>query len=958
MATDKIVIHGARAHNLKNIDVTIPKNKLVVITGLSGSGKSSLAFDTLYAEGQRRYVESLSAYARQFLGQMDKPDVDSIDGLSPAISIDQKTTSHNPRSTVGTVTEINDFLRLLWARAGTPICPNDNIPITSQSPDQMVDRILKLPERTRLQILSPIIRDKKGTQKKVFDKIKREGFVRVQVDGETYDLDEVPELDKNKKHTVNVVIDRIIVKDGIRSRLFDSFEAALRLSDGYAIADVIGGDPIPFSEKYACPICGFTVGELEPRLFSFNAPTGACPECEGLGSKLEVDVDLVVPDRSKTLREGAMVPWNPISSQYYPQLLEQFCQAVGIDMDTPFNKLPKKQQQMVLYGNGDQTFHFHYENDFGGVRDVDVLFEGVINNIKRRYKETNSDFTREQMRKYMTELPCPVCHGYRLNQRALAVKIDGQNIGEVSDLPISKSIDYFKNIKLSEQNEKIAKPILKEILDRLTFMQNVGVDYLTLSRSARTLSGGEAQRIRLATQIGSNLSGVMYVLDEPSIGLHQRDNDRLISSLKAMRDLGNTLIVVEHDEDTMWAADYIIDIGPGAGENGGRVMAAGTPKQIMRSRKSLTGQYLSGKKMIEVPMERRKGNGKHIILKGAAANNLKNIDVDFPLGKFVCVTGVSGSGKSTLVNLILKRILAQKLNNNSAKPGKYKSISGVNNIEKVINIDQSPIGRTPRSNPATYTGVFDDIRELFAQTNQAKVRGYTKGRFSFNVKGGRCEACHGDGIIKIEMNFLPDVYVPCEVCHGTRYNSETLEVEYKGKNIAEVLNMTVSEALDFFSAIPKIRRKLQTIEDVGLGYVHLGQPATTLSGGEAQRMKLAAELHRQSHGKSFYILDEPTTGLHMDDIKRLLGVLQRLVDAGNTVLVIEHELDVVKSADWLIDLGPEGGEGGGQVVATGTPEEVAQVKGSYTGKYLKQMLDRDRELMAAHAAKKSRRKRK
>ncbi len=958
MATDKIVIHGARAHNLKNIDVTIPKNKLVVITGLSGSGKSSLAFDTLYAEGQRRYVESLSAYARQFLGQMDKPDVDSIDGLSPAISIDQKTTSHNPRSTVGTVTEINDFLRLLWARAGTPICPNDNIPITSQSPDQMVDRILKLPERTRLQILSPIIRDKKGTQKKVFDKIKREGFVRVQVDGETYDLDEVPELDKNKKHTVNVVIDRIIVKDGIRSRLFDSFEAALRLSDGYAIADVIGGDPIPFSEKYACPICGFTVGELEPRLFSFNAPTGACPECEGLGSKLEVDVDLVVPDRSKTLREGAMVPWNPISSQYYPQLLEQFCQAVGIDMDTPFNKLPKKQQQMVLYGNGDQTFHFHYENDFGGVRDVDVLFEGVINNIKRRYKETNSDFTREQMRKYMTELPCPVCHGYRLNQRALAVKIDGQNIGEVSDLPISKSIDYFKNIKLSEQNEKIAKPILKEILDRLTFMQNVGVDYLTLSRSARTLSGGEAQRIRLATQIGSNLSGVMYVLDEPSIGLHQRDNDRLISSLKAMRDLGNTLIVVEHDEDTMRAADYIIDIGPGAGENGGRVMVAGTPKQIMRSRKSLTGQYLSGKKMIEVPMERRKGNGKHIILKGAAANNLKNIDVDFPLGKFVCVTGVSGSGKSTLVNLILKRILAQKLNNNSAKPGKYKSISGVNNIEKVINIDQSPIGRTPRSNPATYTGVFDDIRELFAQTNQAKVRGYTKGRFSFNVKGGRCEACHGDGIIKIEMNFLPDVYVPCEVCHGTRYNSETLEVEYKGKNIAEVLNMTVSEALDFFSAIPKIRRKLKTIEDVGLGYVHLGQPATTLSGGEAQRMKLAAELHRQSHGKSFYILDEPTTGLHMDDIKRLLGVLQRLVDAGNTVLVIEHELDVVKSADWLIDLGPEGGEGGGQVVATGTPEEVAQVKGSYTGKYLKQMLDRDRELMAAHAAKKSRRKRK
>ncbi|MCD7137567.1 excinuclease ABC subunit UvrA [Limosilactobacillus balticus] len=951
MANDKIIIHGARAHNLKNIDITIPKNKLVVVTGLSGSGKSSLAFDTLYAEGQRRYVESLSAYARQFLGQMDKPDVDSIDGLSPAISIDQKTTSHNPRSTVGTVTEINDFLRLLWARVGTPICPNDNIPITSQSPEQMVDRVLQLPERTRLQILSPVVRDKKGTQKKVFETIKREGFVRVQVDGETYDLDSVPELDKNKKHTVNIVIDRIIIKEGIRSRLFDSFESALRLSDGYAIADVIGGEPIPFSEQYACPICGFTVGELEPRLFSFNAPTGACPECEGLGLKLEVDIDLVVSDQTKTLKEGAIVPWNPISSQYYPQMLEQFCKSVGIDMDTPFNKLSKKQQQQILYGNGETPFHFHYENDFGGIRDVDVPFEGVINNISRRYRETNSDFTREQMRKYMTELPCPVCHGYRLNQRALAVKIDGRNIGEVSALPISDSLEFFKNIKLSAQKNEIAKPILKEIIDRLTFMKNVGVEYLTLSRSARTLSGGEAQRIRLATQIGSNLSGVMYVLDEPSIGLHQRDNDRLIESLKAMRDLGNTLVVVEHDEDTMRAADYIVDIGPGAGENGGQVMAAGTPKQIMRSRKSLTGQYLSGKKFIPVPQERRVGNGKKITITGAAENNLKDITVDFPLGEFICVTGVSGSGKSTLVNMILKRVLAQKLNNNSAKPGKYKSISGVENIEKVINIDQSPIGRTPRSNPATYTGVFDDIRELFAQTNQAKMRGYTKGRFSFNVKGGRCEACRGDGIIKIEMNFLPDVYVPCEVCHGTRYNSETLEVEYKGKNIAEVLNMTVSEALDFFSAIPKIKRKLQTIEDVGLGYVHLGQPATTLSGGEAQRMKLAAELHRQSHGKSFYILDEPTTGLHMDDIKRLLAVLQRLVDAGNTVLVIEHDLDVVKSADWLIDLGPEGGAGGGNVVATGTPEQVAEVKGSYTGKYLKEMLERDQKWAEEREAK-------
>lgn len=938
---NKIVIKGARAHNLKNIDVTIPKNKLVVITGLSGSGKSSLAFDTLYAEGQRRYVESLSAYARQFLGQMDKPDVDSIDGLSPAISIDQKTTSHNPRSTVGTVTEINDFLRLLWARVGTPICPNDHIPISSQSPEQMVNRILELPERSKLQILAPVVRNKKGTQKKVFEQIKKDGFVRVQVDGETYDIEEAPELDKNKQHQINVVVDRIVVKNGIRSRLFDSVEAALRLSGGYVTVDVIGEAPLFFSEQYACPICGFTVGELEPRLFSFNAPIGACPACEGLGLKLEVDEDLVIPDRTKTLAQGALEPWNPISSKYYPEMLAQFCASAGIDLDTPFDQLPAVQQKQLLYGNGDTTFHFHYENDFGGVRDVDVPFEGVVNNVSRRYRETNSDFTREQMRKYMTELPCPTCHGYRLNERALAVKINDRNVGEVSNLPISQELAFFSNLNLTPAQQEIARPILKEIIDRLSFMQNVGVDYLTLSRAARTLSGGEAQRIRLATQIGSNLSGVMYVLDEPSIGLHQRDNDRLIASLKKMRDLGNTLIVVEHDEDTMRAADYIIDIGPGAGEKGGQVMAAGTPKQIMRSRKSLTGQYLAGKQQIPVPATRRPGNGHFITVTGAKENNLKDLTVQFPLGDFICVTGVSGSGKSTLVNQILKRILAQKLNHNSAKPGRYQTVSGIENIEKVIDIDQSPIGRTPRSNPATYTGVFDDIRDLFAQTNAAKVRGYSKGRFSFNVKGGRCEACHGDGIIKIEMNFLPDVYVPCEVCHGTRYNSETLEVEYKGKNIADVLDMTVSEALDFFSAIPKIRRKLQTIEDVGLGYVHLGQPATTLSGGEAQRMKLASELHRQSHGKSFYILDEPTTGLHMADIKRLLAVLQRLVDAGNTVLVIEHDLDVVKSADYLIDLGPEGGEAGGQIVATGTPEAVAQVPGSYTGQYLKQMLARD-----------------
>ena len=944
MVNDKIIIHGARAHNLKNIDVTIPKNKLVVVTGLSGSGKSSLAFDTLYAEGQRRYVESLSAYARQFLGQMDKPDVDSIDGLSPAISIDQKTTSKNPRSTVGTVTEINDYLRLLWARVGTPVCPNDGTIITSQTVEQMVDRVMELPGRTKVQIISPIVRAKKGQHKKVFASIKREGFVRVRVDGETMDVEEVPELEKSKAHSIDVVIDRIVVKEGIHSRLFDSFETALRLSKGYATADVIGGDPILFSEHYACPICGFTVGELEPRLFSFNAPFGACPDCDGLGVKLEVDMDLVVPDQDKTLREGALAPWNPISSQYYPKLLEQAAESFGIDMDTPFKDLPKDARQLILYGSKGKQFHFHYENDFGGVRDVDTEFEGVINNVNRRYQETNSDFTRDQMRSYMRELTCQTCHGYRLNRKARAVKIAGQHIGEVSELPIDRCTAFFEKLNFSEQDTVIATPILKEIRDRLNFLRNVGLEYLTLSRSARTLSGGEAQRIRLATQIGSNLSGVLYILDEPSIGLHQRDNDRLISSLKKMRDLGNTLIVVEHDEDTMRAADYLIDIGPGAGENGGEVMAAGTPKQVERSRKSLTGQYLAGKKSIPVPTERRDGNGLAIQLKGVQENNLKNIDVKFPLGKFIAVTGVSGSGKSTLVNMVLKRVLAQKLNRNSEKPGKYKSVSGIKNIEKVINIDQTPIGRTPRSNPATYTSVFDDIRGLFAQTNEAKLRGYTKGRFSFNVKGGRCEACKGDGILKIEMNFLPDVYVPCEVCHGTRYNSETLEVKYKGKNIAEVLDMTVEEAAKFFAPIPKIARKLQTIIDVGLGYVHLGQSATTLSGGEAQRMKLAAELHKKANGKNFYILDEPTTGLHTDDIKRLLDVLQRLVDNGNTVLVIEHNLDVIKTADHLIDLGPEGGDGGGQIVATGTPEEIAEVAESYTGQYLKPVLERDRKL--------------
>ncbi len=938
MANDKIVIHGARAHNLKNIDVTIPRDQLVVVTGLSGSGKSSLAFDTLYAEGQRRYVESLSAYARQFLGQMDKPDVDSIDGLSPAISIDQKTTSKNPRSTVGTVTEINDYLRLLYARIGHPICPNDHIEITSQSVEQMVDEVLALPERTKIQLLAPIVYQKKGQHKKVFERIQREGYVRMRVDGEVYDVSEAPELEKNKKHDIAIIIDRIVVKEGIRSRLFDSFEAALRLADGYAVVDVIGQEEMLFSEHYSCPYCGFTVGELEPRLFSFNAPLGACPDCDGLGVKLEVDVDLVIPDQSKTLREGALLPWNPISSQYYPQMLEQACQEFNIDMDTPFEELPEEHKDIILNGSNGEIFHFHYENDFGGVRDVEVAFEGILPNIKRRYHETNSDFTRDQMRLYMTELTCKTCHGYRLNPQALCVQVNGKHIGEMSEMAINNALNFVEELKLSEQEQMIARPIVKEVDDRLSFLKNVGLDYLTLSRASGTLSGGEAQRIRLATQIGSNLSGVLYILDEPSIGLHQRDNDRLLDSLRKMRDLGNTLIVVEHDEDTMRAADYLIDVGPGAGHAGGEIVAAGTPDEVAANASSLTGQYLSGKRQIPTPTERRKGNGEKIRVTGASENNLKNISVDFPLGKFVAVTGVSGSGKSTLVNEILKKALAQKINRNSNKPGRFKTITGYEAIEKLIDIDQSPIGRTPRSNPATYTSVFDDIRDLFAKTNEAKVRGYKKGRFSFNVKGGRCEACKGDGIIKIEMHFLPDVYVPCEVCHGKRYNSETLEVHYKGKNISEILDKTVEDAVEFFQHIPKIHRKLQTIVDVGLGYVTMGQPATTLSGGEAQRMKLASELHKNSNGKSFYILDEPTTGLHTDDIARLLKVLERFVDAGNTVLVIEHNLDVIKSADHVIDLGPEGGEGGGTIIATGTPEEIAAVSESYTGHYLKKVL--------------------
>ncbi|HEL1985823.1 TPA: excinuclease ABC subunit UvrA [Streptococcus suis] len=938
---ENIVIHGARAHNLKNIDVTIPREKLVVVTGLSGSGKSSLAFDTLYAEGQRRYVESLSAYARQFLGNMDKPDVDSIEGLSPAISIDQKTTSRNPRSTVGTATEINDYLRLLYARVGVPYCINGHGAIAASSVEQIVDEVLELPERQRLQILAPIVRKKKGQHKTIFEKVQKDGYVRVRVNGDVYDVSEVPELSKSRAHNIEVVVDRIVIKEGIRSRLFDSIEAALRIADGYVIIDTMDEKELLFSEYYACPVCGFTVPELEPRLFSFNAPFGSCSDCDGLGMKLEVDTDLIVPDASKTLREGALAPWNPISSNYYPQMLEQAMNHFGVDMDKPFEELTEEEKDLIFNGSDGKEFHFHYENEFGGVRDIDIPFEGLITNINRRYRETNSDYTRTVMKTYMNELTCGTCHGYRLNDQALSVKVGGEqglHIGQLSDLSVADHLEVIENLTLSENEATIATPIVKEINDRLSFLNNVGLNYLTLSRAAGTLSGGESQRIRLATQIGSNLSGVLYILDEPSIGLHQRDNDRLIASLKKMRDLGNTLIVVEHDEDTMREADWLIDIGPGAGVFGGEIVASGTPAQVAKNKKSITGQYLSGKREIPVPLDRRVGNGRFLEVTGAKENNLQDVTVRFPLGKFVAVTGVSGSGKSTLVNSILKKAIAQKLNRNSDKPGKFKSISGIEHLDRLIDIDQSPIGRTPRSNPATYTGVFDDIRDLFAQTNEAKIRGYKKGRFSFNVKGGRCEACSGDGIIKIEMHFLPDVFVPCEVCHGHRYNSETLEVHYKEKNIAQVLDMTVNDAVEFFKHIPKIERKLRTIQDVGLGYVTLGQPATTLSGGEAQRMKLASELHKRSTGKSLYILDEPTTGLHTEDIAQLLKVLARFVDDGNTVLVIEHNLDVIKTADHIIDMGPEGGVGGGTVVATGTPEEVASNPSSFTGQYLKMKL--------------------
>ncbi|MEJ8551622.1 excinuclease ABC subunit UvrA [Bacillus velezensis] len=952
MAIDRIEVKGARAHNLKNIDVTIPRDQLVVVTGLSGSGKSSLAFDTIYAEGQRRYVESLSAYARQFLGQMDKPDVDAIEGLSPAISIDQKTTSRNPRSTVGTVTEIYDYLRLLYARVGKPHCPEHGIEITSQTIEQMVDRILEYPERTKLQVLAPIISGRKGAHVKVLDQIRKQGYVRVRIDGEMAELSDDIELEKNKKHSIEVVIDRIVVKEGVAARLSDSLETALRLGEGRGMIDVIGQEELMFSEHHACPLCGFSIGELEPRLFSFNSPFGACPTCDGLGLKLEVDPELVIPNPELSLKEHAIAPWTPISSQYYPQLLQAVCRHYGIDMETPVKDLPKHQLDKVLYGSGDERIYFKYENDFGQVRENEIEFEGVLRNIERRYKETSSDYIREQMEQYMSQKSCPTCKGYRLKKEALAVLVNGRHIGTITELSVGDALEFFKNLTLSEKDMQIADLILREIVERLSFLDKVGLDYLTLSRAAGTLSGGEAQRIRLATQIGSRLSGVLYILDEPSIGLHQRDNDRLISALKNMRDLGNTLIVVEHDEDTMMAADYLIDIGPGAGIHGGRVISAGTPEEVMNDADSLTGRYLSGAQFIPMPPERRKPDGRFIEIKGASENNLKKANAKFPLGTFTAVTGVSGSGKSTLVNEILHKALAQKLHKAKAKPGSHKEIKGLDHLDKVIDIDQAPIGRTPRSNPATYTGVFDDIRDVFAQTNEAKVRGYKKGRFSFNVKGGRCEACRGDGIIKIEMHFLPDVYVPCEVCHGKRYNRETLEVTYKGKSISDVLDMTVEDALSFFENIPKIKRKLQTLADVGLGYVTLGQPATTLSGGEAQRVKLASELHKRSTGRTLYILDEPTTGLHVDDIARLLVVLQRLVDNGDTVLVIEHNLDIIKTADYIVDLGPEGGAGGGTIVASGTPEEVVEVKESYTGRYLKPVMERDKKRMKTLLAEK------
>ena len=938
-----IKIRGARAHNLKNINVDIPRDKLVVITGLSGSGKSSLAFDTIYAEGQRRYVESLSSYARQFLGQMDKPDVDQIDGLSPAISIDQKTTSHNPRSTVGTVTEIYDYLRLLFARAGHPHCPKCGRPIKQQTVDQMMDQIKELPERTKLLIMAQVVRGKKGEHKKILAHIRHEGYVRVRVDGEVMDVSEDIQLEKNKKHTIEVVIDRLVVREGMETRLADSLETALKLGDGVAYVQIVGGELLMFSENFACVECGISLPEITPRMFSFNNPYGACPVCTGLGSHMEFDEELVLPDPSLSVGGGVFAPLSKNLHSYAMCVMKAILEKRGYTLETPWQDIGKKTQQVLLHGSGEEKFKFRYTNMFGEDKEYFVPFEGVMPLLSRRYHETDSDEMRESYENYMTEIPCKACHGARLKPETLAVTVGGKNIDEVTRMTIRQADDFFQQLTLSPREQKIAAQILKEIHARLNFLLNVGLDYLTLARSAGTLSGGEAQRIRLATQIGSGLQGVLYVLDEPSIGLHQRDNNRLLATLKHLRDLGNTLIVVEHDEDTMYAADHIIDIGPGAGAHGGQVVAEGTAEEIKKNPNSITGAYLARRKFIPVPAKRRPGNGKFLEVVGAAENNLKNINVRFPLGTLTLVTGVSGSGKSTLVNEILYKGIASRLYHAKGKPGKHKKIKGLENIDKIIDIDQQPIGRTPRSNPATYTGVFDAIRELFSQTSEARMRGYKAGRFSFNVKGGRCEACRGDGILKIEMHFLPDVYVPCEVCKGARYNRETLEVRYKGKNISEVLDMTIDEAVEFFANVPRIARKLKIIQDVGLGYIKLGQPATTLSGGEAQRVKLATELSRRSTGKTLYILDEPTTGLHTADIHKLLDILQRLVDGGDTVVVIEHNLDVIKTADYIIDLGPEGGDKGGTIVAAGRPEDIVKVPASYTGKFLKPLLDEKNE---------------
>lgn len=936
---DKIIVKGARENNLKNIDIELPKNKMIVMTGLSGSGKSSLAFDTIYAEGQRRYVESLSAYARQFLGGSEKPDVDSIEGLSPAISIDQKTTSNNPRSTVGTVTEIYDYLRLLFSRVGVPYCPTHNIPISSQSVEEMTDKVLEYGEGTKIIIMAPVVHGEKGTHKDLLEKLRKEGYVRVRVNGEMLDLSEEIDLDKNKKDNIDVVIDRVVIKEDSHSRIFEAIETATKLAEGKVIIQVLGEDAkeVVFSEQFACPHCDFSLSELEPRTFSFNAPYGACPECKGLGVKLQIDKDLLIPDQTLSLAAGCIKTLTDDPEGLDYKKLECVCKHYKINMTKPWKSLTEHQQAMILYGS-DEIIHFQYKSKSGNSYNSKDFYEGIINNLERRYMETSSTWIRDWLENYMVEYECDACHGARLKDEVLSVKVAGKNIYEVTCMSIKELLKSYESLKLSEEQKQIANLVLKEINERLSFLSNVGLEYLTLSRSAGTLSGGEAQRIRLATQIGSHLTGVLYVLDEPSIGLHQRDNEKLIKSMQEMCDLGNTLIVVEHDTDTMMACDYLVDIGPGAGDAGGHIVAHGTPEEVMQNENSITGQYLSGEKCIEVPETRRKGNKKFLKIKGARENNLKNINVDIPLGTFTCVTGVSGSGKSSLINEILCKAVSQRLYKTKDKPGKFEKIIGMDNLDKIVAISQNPIGRTPRSNPATYTGVFDDIRTLFTTTKEAKMYGFEKNRFSFNVKGGRCEACRGDGVKKIEMHFLPDVYVPCEVCHGTRYNRETLNIKYKGKNIAEVLDMRVTEALEFFDNVPKIKHKLQVLEEVGLGYIKLGQSAPTLSGGEAERVKLAKELQRKATGKTLFVLDEPTTGLHVDDIKRLLAILQKIVDNKDTVVVIEHNLDVIKVADYIIDLGPEGGDGGGTIVATGTPEEVSEVKESYTGQFLKKIL--------------------